>query len=266
MRIMYDATTIENIPLHGATMIGCYTDGSFTNVTAAAQRFPDCQILTYDVNGSNPHARALDYEPGDVQNPETAAGWVQKSRFLGNEWPTVYVDRSEMVDVMRACAVAGLVLGKDWWLGVTTLDMTWKQFQGVTGVAFVQYQNFENLYDVSVVLDDDWFPAAPAKPTGIPGGFLVNPLSTVCQVNLAWNPLEGHVQYKLQLERQSATGEWVLTQSATTDDLTTYTFREMAARSRYRVRVSGGNWTGWSEFTTPLSKRYLQCARRLVSL
>src|ERR1700735_4109749 len=84
MRIMYDSTVPGNIPETGANMIGCYNDGSFENVVAMIKRFPNMQLITIDVNGSDPACRVLDYEPGDVQSPATAIAWVKASQEKGN--------------------------------------------------------------------------------------------------------------------------------------------------------------------------------------
>lgn len=66
---MYDSTTLSSIPA-GAGFIAEYSNGSF-----AGQPVPGKNIVWIDTNGSNPHANALDIEPGDA-SPGTAAGWV----------------------------------------------------------------------------------------------------------------------------------------------------------------------------------------------
>lgn len=198
MRIMYDSVTPADIPLTGSTMIGCYTDGSFENVVAAAQRFPGKQLVTIDVNGSNPKAMVLDYEPGDVQNPATAVQWAKDSLAAGNKYPTVYSDRSDYATVRAACISAGLVPGETVWFWIATLDMTWTQYQNVTGVAAVQYQDYEGLYDVSVVLADNWFPVVapvpvPATHLNVDGWELPRPSADIVPAVISWYGDDGLV-------------------------------------------------------------------------
>ena len=163
MRIMYDSTVPGNIPETGANMIGCYNDGSFENVVEMIKRFPNMQLITIDVNGSDPACRVLDYEPGDVQSPATAIAWVKASQEKGNLYPTVYCDRTDYATLVHAFEMAGIVPGQHVYFWVATLDGTWKQLVGLAGVVAVQYQD-TGTYDVSVVLDDGWVPAAVPPP------------------------------------------------------------------------------------------------------
>jgi hypothetical protein len=245
-RTMFDSADAADIPLNGASMIGCYTDGSFTTVVQAAQRFPRAQLVTIDVNGSNPHARALDCEAGDVVNVTDAANWLKDSKMLGNQWPTIYHEASGLGDWINGVSEHGLELGKDWWIWVAKWGPDWQQYQGVTGFAAVQDADL-GAYDTSVVIDDNWIPASlPGEPVTL----LTSPLSTVCQLNAGWIEPHGVVlPYKIQLERLEPKG-WVLVQEHTTDsDFKTLT--DLAPRELYRWRASGGNWSDWAEFRTP---------------
>jgi hypothetical protein len=252
MRIMYDSVTIASIPLTGAEMIGCYADGTYENVTAAAQRFPDKQIVTIDTRGTDPKARVLDYEPGDVQSPASAIAWVHASKAAGNDYPTIYADRYDMAALIPDLAAAGLVVGKDVYLWVATLDGTWQQYQGALGIVAVQYKD-EGGYDISVVLNDRWIPAPvpPVAPLTIQG-MRQSAYTEVAAVNLAWDAVPGHAgDYEWQIERYSVvTREWALTDQGSTA-VTFASQGNLAHDGSYRWRVSAGIWSDWSLFTTP---------------
>jgi hypothetical protein len=249
MRTMYDATNIASIPLTGAEMIGCYADGTYENVTAAAQRFPHLQIVTIDTRGTDPKARVLDYEPGDVQSPASAAAWVRASKAAGNEYPTIYCDRSDMTTLVPYLGGAGLVIGKDVYLWIATLDGTWKQFEGAIGVVAVQYQD-EGGYDISMVFDDRWIPVA-VPPLTIQG-MRQSAYTEVAAVNLAWDAVPSYAgDYEWQIERYSVvTREWALTDQGTTAAAFA-SQGNLAHDGSYRWRVSAGIWSDWAIFNTP---------------
>jgi hypothetical protein len=249
---MYDSVTIADIPLSGAELIGCYADGTYENVTAAAQRFPHQVIVPIDTRGTDPKARVLDFEPGDAQNPAAAAQWVKDSRAAGNLWPTVYSDRSQMGELISAFASAGLVLGKDVWQWVATLDGSWQQFEGVTGVAAVQYtQGGNGTYDISVVLIDEWMTSgAPVPGKGLVEGIKFSAFAAVAACNIAWTALPGVKDYTYQCEQELANGTWgnLLTE-VTASPYATLT--DLGHAQTYRFRVSGGAWSAWTTFKTP---------------
>jgi hypothetical protein len=249
MRIMYDSTDISSIPLTGVEMIGCYADGTYENVTAAAQRFPDKQIVPIDTRGTDPKARVLDYEPGDVQSPASAVAWVRASKAAGNDYPTIYADRSDMKTLVPYLGSAGLVIGKDVFLWVATLDGTWEQYMGALGIVAVQYHDAGG-YDVSMVLDDSWIPAAVPPLTIL--GMRQSAYTEVAAVNLAWDAVPGYAgDYEWQIERYSVvTGEWALTDQGTT--MSTFASQgNLAHDGSYRWRVSAGIWSDWALFSTP---------------
>jgi len=172
-RIMYDSTVISRIPVD-SKMVACYEDGSYDNYAAAIKAFPHAQVIRVDVNGSNPfNSDVLDYEPGDVQALATVVQWVRAKHLADSKsQPTIYVNRSELIEVVTAVSDAGFELGKDWFLWVSTLDGTWKQYIPVTGVAAVQYTGgVTAAYDTSVVLLDEWHPAPVVVPAPVKGLF-----------------------------------------------------------------------------------------------
>jgi len=88
---LYDSVTPSAIPWgrHVAT----YVNGNYAaSAASVAGRGP---VLWIDTNGSDPHASALDVEPGDV-TPPGAAQWVQqKLSKQPNSVAIVYTMRSE---------------------------------------------------------------------------------------------------------------------------------------------------------------------------
>jgi hypothetical protein len=69
---IYDSVTPSNIPWHKTAAV--YANGAYA--ASSAQVAGRGHVLWIDTNGSDPHADALDVEPGDA-TPAGAAAWVQ---------------------------------------------------------------------------------------------------------------------------------------------------------------------------------------------
>jgi len=68
---IYDSVTPGNIPVHQTAAV--YANGNYA--ASGAQVAGRGHVLWIDTNGSDPHADALDVEPGDA-TPAGAAAWV----------------------------------------------------------------------------------------------------------------------------------------------------------------------------------------------
>lgn len=145
-----------------------YANGSYEWSAADWARFPDAQHVSIDVNGTDPGADVLDIETGDATVGH-APSWAK----LHNEiHPTslavLYANRSTLTPLFNAMAANKLTIGKDFLIGIATLDGT-KTVKDMTGVAFVQYAGQDQTghhYDESIVYDDAWKPEP--KPTPPP--------------------------------------------------------------------------------------------------
>ena len=168
---MLDALHIDNLPDVGWDLLACYVNGalpeSANNYATARLRFPNAQILTITVNGALVTADVCDCESGDY-TPQAAAAWAAWMIGQGRR-PTVYASRSTWPLVVAELANLGVSAGAvDWW--ATTLDNTMGPSVTCTnGTAYpavaVQYTDTGG-YDVSVVYDDGWHPAAVPAPAG----------------------------------------------------------------------------------------------------
>jgi hypothetical protein len=92
--LMYDSTTPAAIPAHHP--VATYADGGFA---VPASQVQHRQVTWIDTNGTDPHAAALDVEPGDA-TPAVAAAWTKAKLSadpaaiahiytMRSEWPAV---------------------------------------------------------------------------------------------------------------------------------------------------------------------------------
>jgi hypothetical protein len=157
-RTMYDAVSWQNIPAD-AEMVAGYVDGPASQWPAEAwARFPHAVTVRITVNPADNEGDVLDVENGDAE-PADAPGWIKRRHAAGAKFVTIYCNRSTLPAVQAAAQ------GTEYSLWISTLDGT----QQVAGAVAVQYQGGPHApYDVSVVHDDSWHPAAgPApKPPG----------------------------------------------------------------------------------------------------
>lgn len=101
---MYDAVTIENMPLDAKAVAG-YVGGRFQTFPRLAERFPHARRVSIAV-ASNQDADVLDIEPGDSR-PELAPMWAKRQLERGKV-PKLYSSVSEMPEVLRQLAINGI--------------------------------------------------------------------------------------------------------------------------------------------------------------
>jgi hypothetical protein len=88
---IYDSTTPSSIP--AGQQAAVYADGTYAASPSQMAGHPN--TLWIDTNGSDPHANALDVEPGDA-TPQQAGQWVaQKLTDTPNQVAIVYTFRSD---------------------------------------------------------------------------------------------------------------------------------------------------------------------------
>ena len=168
-------------------------------------------------------ADVLDVEPGaaTVNTLETwvHAAWASYRAGVrpGQRTPTIYMNRSTMTPVANALVAAGITSGVNLWLAepmdrVTATGLV-TQAGGPYPVVGVQYE-FHGDYDVSV-FNAAWLNNVSGKAPALP-------LDT---------------RYTVQVERYQDGFGWVLDVHFATPPA-----------SRYRARVSDGEWSPWQEF------------------
>lgn len=163
-RIMRDSTVPGDIPLDGTQLVLGYGNGNTAWDQAGWARFAHIPRATVDVTGQRWWSDVLDWEQGDVQNPQTLVNWVATKHAHALIYPPIiYVNRSNVTAAFNALNGAGFQIVRDFRLGVGTLDGT-KEIPDMTGVTFVQYageQQTGGHYDESIVYDDAWMPGVP---------------------------------------------------------------------------------------------------------
>jgi len=105
--IMYDAVSLENIPLDAPAVAG-YVNGHWPTFSDLAQRFPGAQLLSITVTAEG-NANCLDVENGDATAAQVP-GWVQRQPGLGTPRPCLYASASAMGGVLAALQGAGISL------------------------------------------------------------------------------------------------------------------------------------------------------------
>ena len=95
---IYDSVTPSAIPAHAR--IATYADGGYA--VAPAQVAHRGHVLWIDTNGADPHAAALDVEPGDA-TPAMAATWAwHKLHAAAGSVAIIYTMRSEWAAAQAA--------------------------------------------------------------------------------------------------------------------------------------------------------------------
>lgn len=163
-RIMRDSTVISDMPVAGTDIVMAYVNGEFAASPAAvAARFPGVPVAWVDVTGADPAADVLDVETGDA-TPAAAAGWARLRLALKPGFPPViYVERANITAVFNAMGADGLVVARDFFTIIATLDGT-QQVADMTGVVAVQYAGADRTgghYDQSIVYNPAWKAPAP---------------------------------------------------------------------------------------------------------
>jgi hypothetical protein len=95
---IYDSTTPSSIP--AGQQAAVYANGTYA--ASPSQLAGHANTIWIDTNGSDPHANALDVEPGDA-TPQQAGQWVaQKLTETPNQVAIVYTFRSDWPAVQAA--------------------------------------------------------------------------------------------------------------------------------------------------------------------
>lgn len=165
-RTMGDSTTFSDIP-KGVEVAAVYVSGKL-GVVAPAEleaRFPHSQYghCTIDVNGSRPDADVRDWETGDKAG--NLQQWVidhNKTAGVQNK-AVVYCNRSTIFEVRQL--TGSQILGKDYFLWVTTLDGTEYTGTGVIACQSKGEQQTGGHWDESVIYDDRFWKALESVPT-----------------------------------------------------------------------------------------------------
>jgi len=149
-------------------MVAGYVDGIYAWSQADWDQFPKAAKLRISaIPGS---AQALtahiaDCETGDY-TPASAAAWAAAKKAKG-EWPTIYANLSNVLEVRQA--TGKMVLGADYdiWLAWYNGDPAQYVFGDGKKVVAKQYIS-TNSYDKSEVYRDSWpdKPTAPPPPKG----------------------------------------------------------------------------------------------------
>lgn len=145
MRLMYDAVTPSNVP-QNAQMVAGYIDGNYQSYAGLVALFPNAVHVPIAVHASTNNGVVLDVETGDA-TPDQAPGWVTMRRSAGVD-PTVYCSLSVWSAVRGAFINQG-VAEPHYWIAA---------YPGIgsalyDGAVAHQYQDYNNLYDLSVVAD-----------------------------------------------------------------------------------------------------------------
>jgi hypothetical protein len=160
-RTMYDALETSGIPA-GAQMAAWYP---YDTRNSSGPPKNAHQVLTIDNTGQHPNCDILDVEPGAATVAD-APGWV---RACTAAFPTIYSNLANAPTVVSA--MRGL--GRGWYLWVADWQNGTRNVPAVAGVTVIGCQyagNVNNAYDLSIITDDNWYPAplpAYPAPTGL---------------------------------------------------------------------------------------------------
>lgn len=155
------------------TMIMTYADGPISVWPAeaiTAAQATGLQVVRITVTGEllAGHAGRIqigDEEPGDM-NPASAAAWAKAERNAGLPFPVIYCDRSDKPAVITECQALSLRPGREFGLGVATLDGTFLDLDGsdlrhqpgVVGVQHLPSSRAGGPWDAWQITDDNWLP------------------------------------------------------------------------------------------------------------
>lgn len=164
-RIGGDSVNLAANPA-GVDVAFYYTTGHLgvTTQADAQARHPGKVVLGIDVTGADPSAAVRDWETGDKGG--NLEQWVKDhNEASGRKDACVYCNRSTIGEVRRL--TGSQVLGRDYWLWVTTLDGTLvhpgpdhlgSEPFTYPGVVACQVATLGG-YDLSVIWDDSWHPS-----------------------------------------------------------------------------------------------------------
>lgn len=164
-RIMGDSTNYLAIPT-SVQVVAVYDDGRLGVETPAQieARFPRAKYgqVFIDVTGARPQAQVRDWETGDKAG--SLEQWViDHNKATGKKDAVVYCNRSTVAEVRQLTGTQ--VLGKDYWLWVSTLDGTVVTGPGIIGCQVKGAGLTGGDWDQSLVYDGSlWLPVKPPAP------------------------------------------------------------------------------------------------------
>lgn len=130
----YDSASRQSPVDH---LVAAYADGRYAYSAQAIAEHPGHILISVTGDPSAAlYARCLDVEKFDA-TPDEVPGFVWTRLNHGHHDALIYVNRSNMAAVIKACKGDGLVLGESYHLWVATLDGTWS-LPDMTGVAAIQ--------------------------------------------------------------------------------------------------------------------------------
>lgn len=253
-RYMYDAIGANAAALENAVhpdFVAIYLTGS----SAIRWTSPEVVLLKQlktvvriDQGGQTSpqyEANVFDVEPGAW----SMANALAATKKCTAPRPTIYCDRSDYKTVPAS-------YNGDLWIAAPGLTDAEAIALAKTDKRIVAVQNvWANIYDRSVVVDDNWpekgvvTPPPPPPATGLPTGIEYSEFPIKSQINAKCNPTEGpHANYEWQLELLTIHG-WELVQQLSTN--TVYaTFTNLEPKQHYRFRVTRGTWSNWVNVAT----------------
>jgi hypothetical protein len=178
---MADSITPGNLPGGYNAYLG-YVDGDWPTAKALGARFPAARIVTLTVLGGNAVADGCDIENGDL-SPESGAAYAARRLAAGQWRPVQYADVSNMNNVLAELAKLKIarasvrLLSAHYGAGEHICGpSTCKDSQGRPLVSVpmdgTQWTDSApgvggTAIDASLLLDDFFGTAAPAKETGM---------------------------------------------------------------------------------------------------
>lgn len=215
MRTMYDAIRANAkslVPLK-PSMVAIYLTGSsdIRWTTTEVQLFPNAEFVRIDQGGQT--SPQFEATVFDVEpGAWSMSNAVAATKKCTAARPTIYCDRSDYKTVPASYSDA-------LWIAAPGLSVAQVEALAATDKRIVAVQNvFAGSFDSSIVLDPNWPNKAPTPPPP-------PPVAT---------------EFEVQLERYQPGFGWVLESTLKTKPGT-----------KYRARVSNGEWSPWQEITIP---------------
>lgn len=162
-RLMYDGinTDIAYIPTT-AELVAGYIDGLYAWSDSDWAHFPNSVHVQISVDPHNNAGQVQDVEQGNGTIQE-AVDWVLNRRASGYPFPTIYCSMSNWTFFQDVFTNAG-VAQPLWWVA----DYNYKPATVPDGMVGFQYQDYQELYDLSIVVDHwpgvDPVPVPPTPP------------------------------------------------------------------------------------------------------
>jgi hypothetical protein len=249
-----DSITAAAMPPDLDVYCGYLPPSSFANLPDVEKTFPGKRYVGFTPSNIS-SGDCLDVEPGDASPAECPGFVLANPRPPHVVKPMIYASAGDVAACVDELSSAGISRARYFifsahWIGRHVCA------PGICGYPQADQTQYANApgYDSDVFAAYVFAPAVPAPLPGIPAGLRADPLSTICQVNVAWDEVTvagvQHVTYQTQIERSADVNQWEPGPTIATDSPFA-TFANLSPRSKYRWRVSGGNWSEWQEITTP---------------